>query len=74
MTPLSFKWLLVDFLIFWCSWRANADKFTLGYLTGASRRPWDKEYSRPGLSISGERLIYSDILVCQIASILSILE
>ena len=33
----------------------NADKFTLGYITGSSRRPWDKEYSRPGLSISGKQ-------------------
>ena len=32
----------------------NAEKFTLGYITGSSRRPWDKEYSRPGLSISGK--------------------
>ncbi len=29
-------------------------KFTLGYLTGSARRSWDKEYSRPGLLISGE--------------------
>jgi hypothetical protein len=33
---------------------AATTKFTLGYLTGSSRRPTDKEYSRPGLLISGE--------------------
>jgi len=27
--------------------------FTLGYITGSRRRPWDKEYPRPGLQISG---------------------
>jgi hypothetical protein len=27
--------------------------FTLGYITGSRRRPWDKEYPRPGLTISG---------------------
>lgn len=58
MTPLSFTWLLVDLLFCWCTWHGNADKFTLGYLTGASRRPWDKEYSRPGLSISGEMISF----------------
>ena len=48
------KWLLVNLLFSWFTWQGNADKFTLGYLTGSYRRPWDKEYSRPGLSISGE--------------------
>ncbi|XP_050310703.1 guanylate cyclase 32E [Anthonomus grandis grandis] len=33
--------------------RTNSDTFTLGYLTGSQRRPGDKEYSRPGLTISG---------------------
>ncbi|CAB3380498.1 Hypothetical predicted protein [Cloeon dipterum] len=27
--------------------------YTLGYITGSRRRPWDKEYPRPGLQISG---------------------
>ncbi|KAF4520108.1 hypothetical protein B566_EDAN010264 [Ephemera danica] len=27
--------------------------FTVGYLTGSQRRPWDNEYSRPGITISG---------------------
>lgn len=49
------KWLLVNLLFSWFTWQqGKADKFTLGYLTGSYRRPWDKEYSRPGLSISGE--------------------
>lgn len=52
---LPFKWMLVNLMFSLYTWQqGNADKFTLGYLTGASRRPWDKEYSRPGLSISGE--------------------
>jgi hypothetical protein len=32
---------------------ANAETFTLGYITGSKRRPGDWEYSRPGLQISG---------------------
>ncbi|KAL1497780.1 hypothetical protein ABEB36_008678 [Hypothenemus hampei] len=31
----------------------NSDTFTIGYLTGSQRRPGDREYSRPGLTISG---------------------
>ena len=42
----------------WCC----ADTFTLGYLTGSERRPWDKEYSRPGLSISGMHNVQSYLL------------
>ncbi|XP_046437662.1 guanylate cyclase 32E-like isoform X1 [Daphnia pulex] len=50
----STKWLLVNILFTWFTWQqGNADKFTLGYITGSTRRQWDKEYSRPGLSISG---------------------
>ncbi|KAF7269656.1 hypothetical protein GWI33_017336 [Rhynchophorus ferrugineus] len=30
-----------------------SDTFTMGYLTGSQRRPGDREYSRPGLTISG---------------------
>ncbi|XP_030761658.1 guanylate cyclase 32E [Sitophilus oryzae] len=33
--------------------RINSDTFTIGYLTGSQRRPGDREYSRPGLTISG---------------------
>ena len=57
MSPFDWAWLVV-LLFCWCSPHGNADKFTLGYLTGASRRPWDKEYSRPGLSISGKTINY----------------
>ncbi|XP_054290482.1 guanylate cyclase 32E [Macrosteles quadrilineatus] len=32
---------------------ALCDKFLLGYLTGSQRRPGDREYQRPGLTISG---------------------
>ncbi|XP_046653495.1 guanylate cyclase 32E-like isoform X2 [Daphnia pulicaria] len=50
----STNWLLVNILFAWFTWQqSNADKFTLGYITGSTRRQWDKEYSRPGLSISG---------------------
>ncbi len=52
-TSSSSLWLIVNLFLFWCVSHGNAEKFTLGYLTGSSRRPWDKEYSRPGLSISG---------------------
>lgn len=55
----STKWLLVNILFAWFTWQqGNADKFTLGYITGSTRRQWDKEYSRPGLSISGEQNQY----------------
>lgn len=33
--------------------RSNAEKFTLGYLTGSQRRPGDYSYQRPGRVISG---------------------
>lgn len=32
---------------------AEADTFTLGYITGSKRRPEDLEYQRPGFRISG---------------------
>ncbi|XP_063708724.1 guanylate cyclase 32E [Culicoides brevitarsis] len=32
---------------------ANAETFTIGYLTGSQRKPGDMEYDRPGLRISG---------------------
>jgi hypothetical protein len=55
----STNWLLVNILFAWFTWQqSNADKFTLGYITGSTRRQWDKEYSRPGLSISGEHNQY----------------
>lgn len=54
----STKWLLVNVLFAWFTLQGNADKFTLGYITGSTRRQWDKEYSRPGLSISGEQNQY----------------
>lgn len=31
----------------------GATEFTMGYLTGIQRRPGNKEYPRPGLTISG---------------------
>ncbi|XP_019756658.1 guanylate cyclase 32E isoform X2 [Dendroctonus ponderosae] len=33
--------------------KISSDNFTIGYLTGSQRRPGDREYSRPGLTISG---------------------
>lgn len=33
--------------------KTKSEIFTIGYLTGAQRRPGDLEYSRPGLMISG---------------------
>lgn len=33
--------------------KVESDTFTIGYLTGAHRRPGDLEYPRPGLQISG---------------------
>lgn len=32
---------------------ADAETFTLGYITGSKRRPNDFEYHRPGFRISG---------------------
>ncbi|KAG7202068.1 hypothetical protein KM043_004743 [Ampulex compressa] len=32
---------------------AGAETFTLGYITGSKRRPWEIEYQRPGYRISG---------------------
>ncbi|KAI4500683.1 hypothetical protein M0802_004275 [Mischocyttarus mexicanus] len=31
----------------------DADTFTLGYITGSKKYPWDEEYNRPGYSTSG---------------------
>ncbi|KAI5717063.1 hypothetical protein M8J76_016997 [Diaphorina citri] len=33
--------------------KLRCEEFTLGYLTGSQRLPGDKEYARPGLTISG---------------------
>lgn len=51
---------------------AIAETFVLGYLTGSQRKPGDKEYSRPGLTISGA-ISYAIDQVIQTHNHLSIL-
>ena len=41
----------------------NSETFLLGYITGSKRKPGDREYSRPGLQISGAMTLAIDEVI-----------
>lgn len=47
---------------------ANAETFTLGYITGSKRRPGDLEYQRPGFRISGALTLAIEEVIFQRAA------
>ncbi|XP_076054417.1 receptor-type guanylate cyclase Gyc76C-like [Oratosquilla oratoria] len=50
---LSSSWSLVLFVGMMLGLEGQCEVFRIGYLTGSSRRPDNREYKRPGLLISG---------------------